>query len=164
MHGIQNKVVALLKYLIVVLLSSIVVVVSIQVFTRFVLGSSSSITEELARFLLIWIGLFGGAYGYYSNAHLGLDILTEKLSNAPKILVGILAHTLIMGFALVVMVVGGISLVNLTLDPVQISAAMQIKMAYVYLAIPISGALIMLFSVVKLGELVTLLGRSKEGV
>ncbi|WP_371193831.1 TRAP transporter small permease [Glaciecola sp. SC05] len=164
MGSLQNMVVAVLKQLIIALLAGIVVVVSIQVFSRFVLGSSSSITEELARFLLIWIGLFGGAYGYYSNAHLGLDIVTNKLSAIPHTLVAILAHLLIMGFAIVVMVLGGISLVSLTLEPVQISAAMQIKMAYVYLAIPISGGLIVFFSVVKLSELVPMLSRSKEGV
>lgn len=162
MTYVQNKVVAALKFLIVVLLTSIVLVVSIQVFSRFVLGSSSSITEELARFLLIWIGLFGGAYGYHTNAHLGLDIVTNTLKAAPKLLVSMLAHALIMGFAIVVMVVGGISLVRLTLDPVQISAAMQIKMAYVYLAIPVSGMLIVLFSLIKLSELAKLFNQARE--
>jgi TRAP-type C4-dicarboxylate transport system permease small subunit len=162
MTYIQNKVVAALKFLIVVLLTGIVLVVSMQVFSRFVLGSSSSITEELARFLLIWIGLFGGAYGYHTNAHLGLDIVTNTLKAAPKLLVSMLAHGLIMGFAIVVMVVGGISLVRLTLDPVQISAAMQIKMAYVYLAIPVSGLLIVFFSVIKLSELAKLFNQARD--
>lgn len=164
MKSILNIFVMVLKQLIVLLLASIVIVVSIQVFSRFVLGSSSSITEELARFLLIWIGLFGGAYGYYTNAHLGLDIVTNKLSGVSQLLVGMLAHSLILCFALVVMVVGGMSLVNLTLDPVQISAAMQIKMAYVYIAIPASGALIIMFSIAKLSELVSLFSRKAEGV
>lgn len=163
MLSIQNMIVSILKRLVIFLLSSIVIVVSIQVFLRFVVGSSSSITEELARFLLIWIGLFGGAYGYYSNAHLGLDIVTNKLKGTQKLLVAMLAHLLIMIFAVVVMVLGGISLVTLTLDPVQLSAAMQIKMAYVYLAVPISGTMIVFFSLVKLVQLPQLINQSTEG-
>ena len=55
--------------------------------------------------------------------------------------------------AIWVMVIGGSSLVALTLEPVQISAAMGIKMAYVYVAIPISGLLIVYFGLLKIVQL-----------
>ena len=51
-----------------------------QVFTRFVLRDPSSWTEELAIFLLIWIGLLGSAYALRRKAHLGVDVLTNRLS------------------------------------------------------------------------------------
>ncbi len=155
MAFIHNLVVKLLKNVVIALLAAIVLVVTIQVFSRFILQSPSSITEELARFLLIWIGLFGGAYGYQTNAHLGLDIVTNKLNPVPQLMVSVLGHILIMMFAIVVMLSGGISLVSLTLEPVQISAALQIKMAYIYSAVPISGGLIVFFSLMKLSEIVS---------
>lgn len=155
MNKLYLSLINLLKYLVIFLSAAIVVVVVIQVFSRFVLQSPSSITEELSRFLLIWIGLLGGAYGYHSNAHLGLDIVTSKLSGALQKLVGIGAHLIIMFFAIAVMITGGISLVLLTIEPPQISAAMEIKMAYIYSVIPVSGFLIVFISVMKIAAILS---------
>lgn len=151
-----------LKYLVIFLLSAIVIVVTIQVFSRFVLQSPSSITEELSRFLLIWIGLLGGAYGYHSNAHLGLDILTNRLNQLQQYWVGIGAHLLIMFFAIAVMVIGGVSLVLLTFDPPQISAAMEVQMGYIYSAVPISGMIIVFVSMMKISRLLSQIINDKK--
>mgnify|MGYP000129459854 CR=1 FL=1 len=164
MSDVHKYIVVGLKYLVTALVAAIVIVVSLQVFSRFILGDSNSITEELARFLLIWIGLFGAAYGYYTNAHLGLDIFVNKLNQLPQLLTGMLAHSFILFFALVVMIIGGYSLVMLTLEPVQISAAMEIKMAYVYSAIPFSGLLIVFFALSKLRSLFKLVVAHREGM
>ena len=154
----------ILQGLVIGLLASIVVVVTLQVFSRFILQSPSSITEELARFLLIWIGLFGGAYGYHSNAHLGLDIFTNKLSTTSQHIVGVLSHFLIMIFAIVVMIIGGFSLVSLTFEPAQISAALQVEMGYIYYAVPLSGCLIVLISFMKISSLLSQFFSVKKGV
>jgi TRAP-type C4-dicarboxylate transport system permease small subunit len=162
MNSVYLLIVKILEKLVIFLLAAIVLVVTLQVFSRFILQSPSSITEELARFLLIWIGLFGGAYGYHSTAHLGLDILTNKLQQTSQYLVGIVAHLLIMIFAVVVMITGGVSLVSLTFDPVQISAALEIKMGYVYSAVPIAGGLIVFISLMKISQLFSQVSSSKK--
>ncbi|MEL6133172.1 MAG: TRAP transporter small permease subunit, partial [Bacteroidota bacterium] len=45
-----------------ILMGMITLVVLWGVFTRYALGSQASWSEELARFLLVWIGLLGAAY------------------------------------------------------------------------------------------------------
>lgn len=162
MNKLYFGVINVLKYLVVFLSSAIVIVVTIQVFSRFVLHSPSSITEELSRFLLIWIGLLGGAYGYHSNAHLGLDILTNRLNSLLQHWVAIVSHLFIMTFAIAVMVTGGVSLVSLTFEPAQISAAMEIKMGYIYSAVPISGALIVFIGIMKISALVSQMLNDKK--
>lgn len=162
MSKLYLSVISLLKYLVIFLSSAIVIVVTIQVFSRFVLQSPSSITEELSRFLLIWIGLLGGAYGYHSNAHLGLDIITNRLTTLRQHWVAIGAHLLIMFFAIAVMVIGGISLVALTFDPPQISAAMEVKMGYIYSAVPISGMLIVFIALMKISTLLSQISIDKK--
>lgn len=87
------------------------------------------------------------------NAHLGLDIITNKLQGNFKKVIAAISHLFVLMFAIWVMVIGGCSLVALTLEPVQISAAMGIKMAYVYVAIPISGLLIVYFGLLKIVQL-----------
>jgi TRAP-type C4-dicarboxylate transport system permease small subunit len=136
-----------ITFLLMVLMAGIVVDVTWQVVSRFIVRRPSSFSEELAGFLLIWIGLLGAAYAYYTRAHLGIDILTGRLKGAGKRLVEIISHSAVFLFALFVMVVGGIRLVRLTFTLRQISPALHIPIGYVYLVIPLAGVLIMLYAV-----------------
>ena len=130
----------------ILLMATMVLSVTWQIFTRFVIKSPSSFTEELARFLLIWIGILGAAYAVRTRAHLGIDILTQKLKGKRKRSVLILVYSLVILFAFFVMIVGGLNLVNITFTLNQISAAMGLKMGYIYLVLPLSGALIIIYS------------------
>ena len=119
-----------------------------QVFTRFILKVPSSFTEELARYLLIWVGLLGASYAAGQKMHLAIDVVLERLKSKTRHLAELYIQVFIFLFALLVMVIGGIRLVTITLILNQISAALQIKLGYVYLVIPISGLLIMFYSFV----------------
>jgi TRAP-type C4-dicarboxylate transport system permease small subunit len=136
-----------LGWVLVLLMSVMVVDVSWQVASRFVFMSPSSFTEELAGFLLIWIGLLGAAYGFRTRAHLGIDLLTSRLEGGWRRAADTLSHALVLLFALTTMVGGGIRLVQLAFQLDQISAAMGVRMGFVYLALPLSGVLVILFSV-----------------
>ena len=135
-----------LALLLIVLMAVIVLDVTWQVITRFVLKNPSSFTEELAGFLLIWIGILGASYALYTRSHLGIDILTYRLKGAKKQTVEVVVYSIVLLFALFVMVIGGMRLVRLTFDLHQISAAMGIPIGYVYLALPISGVLMIYYS------------------
>ncbi len=139
-----------LAYVLIFIMASMVVGVTWQVVSRFVLSSPSSFTEELARFQLIWIGLLGAAYAFRRGSHLGLDLFTSNLPLPNKLRAAVLANSLCFVFAAVVMVYGGLRLVMLILSLGQLSAALQIKMGYVYSVLPISGVLICLYSLVNI--------------
>ncbi|MEP1445278.1 MAG: TRAP transporter small permease [Paraglaciecola sp.] len=136
-----------LEKLLMLMMFAIITTVTWQVFSRFILQSPSSFTEELARYLLIWIGILGAAYAYRTKAHLGLDILIHKLQPRATRKVRILVEILVMIFALSILIYGGLNLVMITLELKQTSAALGWQMGYVYSVIPISGSLICLFSV-----------------
>ena len=70
---------ALLKNVLIFLMLALVVSVSWQVISRYVFSSPSSWTEEVARFILIWVSMLGAAYAFRTRAHLGLDLLPKKL-------------------------------------------------------------------------------------
>ena len=142
-HGIQRVIAAIC----IVLMAAIVLDVTWQVVTRFILKNPSSYTEELAGFLLIWIGLLGASHALYTKAHLGIDILTYKLKGTKKQTIEIIVNVLVFLFAFFVMVIGGYRLVNLTLTLKQISPAMGIPMGYVYVVVPLSGVLMMIYSI-----------------
>ncbi|MFC1563660.1 TRAP transporter small permease [candidate division KSB1 bacterium] len=147
MNKIAHFLDTILKYTLIFLLSLMVLDVSWQVFSRFVLHSPSSFTEELANFLLIWIGLLGASYAVRTKAHLGIDYIIMHLGGKKKTVLQIIGHMCVFGFAFFVMFIGGIKLMLLTLELNQTSAAMGIRMGLVYFVIPLSGFLIMFYSV-----------------
>ena len=111
-----------------------------QVFSRYVLNNPSGFTDELAGFLMIWVGLLGAAYASGKGLHLAIDILRE--SNINSQFLDRIIPVLIILFAVGVLVIGGGRLVYLTLYLEQYSANLKIPVGYVYLALPLSGLLI----------------------
>ena len=148
MNTLTNAITRILSIALILLMAIMVLAVTWQVFTRFILGDPSAYTEELAGFLLIWIGLLGASYTYYRKAHLGIDILTASLSGRKRQLSEILVSIIVFLFAFCLLVIGGSHLVRITFTLRQISPAMGIPMGYIYLVLPISGFLFMFYSVV----------------
>jgi len=116
------------------------------VFTRFMLGSPSSFTNELARFMLIWIGVLGAGYAVGQKTHLALELLPEQLEGRRAALLEIFIQACVGLFALAVMVWGGGRLVYIQLMLGQTSPALGVPLGVVYTVVPISG-LLMLFYV-----------------
>jgi TRAP-type C4-dicarboxylate transport system permease small subunit len=148
MHKFTKSLTNILSIVLIGLMAIIVLDVTWQVFTRFILKDPSSFTEELAGFLLIWIGLLGASYAYYTKAHLGIDILTSKYTGIKKQIIEIVISVIVLLFALFILVIGGLNLVNITFTLKQISPAMGIPMGYVYLVLPLTGILLIYYSVV----------------
>ncbi len=147
MNTLSKRFERTLAQLLVVLMALMVLDVTWQVVTRFILKNPSSFTEELARFLLMWIGLLGAAYAYRKHSHLSLDLLLQSVNENKRLLLVRVSQALCFGFAASVMVVGGIRLMNLTLTLNQTSAALGMPMGYVYACLPVSGLLICWFAV-----------------
>jgi len=142
-----NKVNKFLEWSMIVIFALLVLDVLFQVFSRYILGTSFTWTEEFARFSLIWLTILGAAYLNAKREHLSMDFLYEKLSMTNKRKASILIEVFIFLFALIVMVIGGFNLVYTTLHLEQLSGTLRIPLGYVYAIMPISGLLIMCFSV-----------------
>jgi len=134
-----------LQWALVALMSAMVLSVTWQVVSRYVLTSPTSWTEEVARFLLIWIGMLGAAYAFRNRMHIGLDLLPKKLTGQAARRLRWLTQAVILLFAVAVLVIGGGKLVYLTWDLRQYSAVLGLPMAVVYSVIPVTGVLIVLF-------------------
>jgi len=128
-----------------------------QVLSRYVLGAPSSFTQELARFLLIWIGVLGAGYAVGTREHLALELIPEQLEGRAQTWLRIAIQGFIMLFAVAVMVVGGLRLVYIQLSLGQTSASLNVPLGYVYLVLPLTGALMAFYSLTHIsGHLRTL--------
>lgn len=115
------------------------VIVLLQVVFRYVLNSPLAWTEEMARFLLIWIVLLGAAVGVKRKSHFSVDILTKKFSEKANRWLQFVLDIFMFILIFDVMVFNGVYLTNLTVR--QISPALHIRMSYVYSAVLVGGIL-----------------------
>jgi TRAP-type C4-dicarboxylate transport system permease small subunit len=142
----------ILKNVLIVLMAALVAAVSWQVISRYVFSSPSSWTEEVARFLMIWIGLLGASYAFRTRVHLGLDLLPKKLTGRSAEMLKLFTLTVVVLFSVTVLVIGGSNLVSLTWELRQYSAVLGLPIAFVYSVIPASGILICLYAIVAVKE------------
>ena len=143
----RDKIDRILGAVLVVIMAVMVLNVLWQVFTRFVLGTPSSFTDELARYLMIWVGVLGAAYISGKNMHVAIDLLPRKLNKKGQQRLKTIVSGLIIVFCFFALIIGGGRLVYITYTLEQYSPALQIPLAMVYLVIPISGALIIFYKV-----------------
>jgi TRAP-type C4-dicarboxylate transport system permease small subunit len=150
MH-IRKKVDTLLGTLVTIFMGILVLNVLWQGISRVVLGHPSSFTDELAGYLLIWVGLLGAAYATGQKQHLAIDLISKKLSDEKNKRLQTFINLLIVAFALVVLIIGGTNLVYITFHLNQISSALQIPIGFVYSVIPVSGMFIIYYAINDIG-------------
>ncbi|MGR5502029.1 TRAP transporter small permease [Vibrio sp. DNB22_10_4] len=119
-----------------------------QVISRYVIGKPSTVTDELARYLFMWVALIGAAYTTGQKRHLAIDLLTMKLTGTKKAINEIVIQLAIALFAFVVLVYGGTKLALKTLAMGQVTPALGLEMGFIYFCLPISGALMIFYSIV----------------
>ncbi len=149
MKNWRNVIDRSVENILVLILSAMVVNVIWQVFTRFFTDSPSSFTDELARYLMVWLGLLGAAYVAGKNEHVAIDLIAKKASTKGQQLIAQLIRLSVLSFAFFVMVIGGGRLVYITFKLEQFSPALQIPLAAIYSVIPLSGILIVFYKLSK---------------
>ena len=139
-----NKYCQLLSYLIAAALAVMVVLVFGNVVMRYAFNSGLTVSEELSRWLFVWVTFLGAIVAMNDGAHLGTDMLVSRLSVRGKkscLLIGLL----LMLFVCWLMFKGSLDQVKINMEST--SAVMEIPMAWFYasgLVFAVSGAAIVL--------------------
>ncbi|MEN2281349.1 TRAP transporter small permease [Algoriphagus sp. SE2] len=149
----KSKLDKIISHMLVILMALMVINVTWQVASRYIFKDPSSFTDELSRYMMIWVGMLGAAYVAGKNEHLAIDILLTSLKEKAQNKLMVLISFCIMLFAIVVMVIGGSNLVYITFILGQKSATLQIPLAYVYSIIPFSGVLVTYYQIVSIIQL-----------
>ena len=139
---LRNLTIRCLELTLIGLVAILVLDVSWQVITRYLLGRPSTWTDELATLLMIWVASLGAGLGFRQKAHLGIDYMVTHLSPKGQFWTEIATQLVVFVFAVSILVYGGIHLVSLTLATNQVSPALGMRMGWVYLALPVSGLFI----------------------
>jgi TRAP-type C4-dicarboxylate transport system permease small subunit len=154
MVSLKLKLDKIVGTMLMVIMAVMVINVTWQVFSRYVVQSPSSFTDELSRYLLVWLGMLGAAYVAGQGNHLAIDILPTKLTGEAKRRLLMVINLVIILFVIPVMIMGGSNLVYITYILEQKSATLQLPLAYVYMMIPFSGLLVLFYQLVDLLTLI----------
>lgn len=140
--GVVNSILAALSLL---LLAGIVLVVLLQVYMRYVVGSPLPWGDEAARLQLVWLTFIGAALAYRLKAHIAVDALSTLFANRGWTRAARVVELLIdlaVVFGATVLLLAGIDLVGATVN--QLTPALRIPRAVMYLALPVGTGLIVL--------------------
>ena len=145
--SLREKIDKVLEWALIILMSLLVIDVLWQVTSRYILINPSSFTTEVAGYLLIWVGILGAAYVAGKNEHLAIDLMVQKSSPKRRRRLLFAIYSFIFLFSFFVMVVGGTWLVYTRFILDVRSADLQLPLGYVYLAVPVSGILIVYYEI-----------------
>jgi len=123
------------------LLLVVFLVVFSQVVMRYLFAQPNPWSEELSRFCFIWLSMLGASLAVERRSHFGFDQAVKRLPPSRHRLARRAATIVVMMVSLL-LVFPGLALVRLTLH--QRSPALDLPMAWVYGAVPISGLLMLI--------------------
>ena len=134
-----------LRWLCVALLAALVLVVAWQVFTRQVLSAPSVWSEELAKYLFVWLSFLGTALVFGERGHIAIDVLVRRMPEHLQRGVAVLGQVVTLVFAGLVLVYGGWQLSELTWT--QAVPSLPLMVGWLYLVLPVSGVLVLFYTV-----------------
>lgn len=129
--------------LLLFLLSASVAVIFLQVVMRYVFQSSLSWSEELGRYVFIWLTWLSTSYAVRMKRHLRIEVLPDFFNERGKLLLDILAMSIWCGFG-IFLVNKGWFITSMIWRRGQVTAALEIPMALTYAAVPVGAALMSL--------------------
>ena len=134
-----------------------------QVITRYLLNNPSAWSEELASYAFAWTTMFGAAYVFGKREHMSIPVLVERFSKKNQKILAIISECLVLLFAVVILIYGGIEITLLTMG--QLSSSLPVAMGYVYMVIPISGVFVVIYNILNIYDIVKMdytIDESKE--
>ncbi len=123
-----------------------------QVFMRYMMRNPSTMSEDILSYSFVWISLLAAALVFGERDHMNLTFFLDKGSPMVKLLLSLLSEVLIMIIAIGVLLVGGLSFMEV--GAIQVSPTLGITMNIIYLILPVSGILIILFNFINIAELI----------
>jgi TRAP-type C4-dicarboxylate transport system permease small subunit len=129
------------------ILFSLAIIISIQVFCRYILENSLTWSEEITKYMMVWMVFIAVGYVLGKRGHSNIDLVTSKLSPKLRLIVDKCNSVLLICFSCII-IRYGINFVSFGAR--QKSSALTIPMDYIYVSIPIGGALMLFYSILLL--------------
>ena len=133
----------ILYYFSITAMSIMLITIFCQVITRYCFSYTPEWSEELSRFLFVWVVFLGSALIMGDSGHLAVEFLPDRMKGrlAGKILAIIINLS---GYVFIaILFVNGFEMTRIM--TFQLSPGMNIPMSYIYSVIPLSSILMLLY-------------------
>ncbi|MDR5902270.1 TRAP transporter small permease [Halomonas icarae] len=130
-------------------MAALIGVITLQILSR-VLFTAVGWTEEVARFLLVWITFLAGTLAFRRGRHIAVTFVVEALPGLPRRLARIAALLVALGFLLALVVIGW---EYMQVQSFQKSASLRVSMTWIYAVIPLSAAIMAWYALVDIATL-----------
>lgn len=128
------------EWILVTSLIFIVLLVFFQVVSRYVLDFQMGWSNELSRYILIWIAWISASFAVHKNAHIRVELLINMLSGKAKKILELIVLIIWFSFALFLALIGT-KFILMIREMGQVSPSLGLPMELVYMAAPIAGIL-----------------------
>lgn len=122
-----------------------------QVFTRYVLGSPSTWSEELVSYMFAWTSLLGASIVTGERGHMNIPIVVERMQPGARKAFGILGELIAFAFSAIILVYGGVKISNLAMG--QMTSSLGVAVGVFYVVLPLCGVLNMIYTVLNIADI-----------
>ncbi|WNL39238.1 TRAP transporter small permease [Halomonas sp. PAMB 3232] len=150
LRAIERGLDAVLKPVVFLGMAALIVVITLQIVSR-VFFTAAGWTEEVARFLLIWITFLAGTLAFQRGHHIAVTFAVDALPLTLRRVARFLAVLAVIAFMITLIVIG---YRYMQVQSFQKSASLRVPMSYVYAVMPVSAALMAWYALVDLFEIV----------
>lgn len=123
-----------------------------QVFTRYVLSSPSSWSEELVAYLFAWMSLFGASLVTGERGHMNIPIFVERMRPTAQKIFLCLGEIIAFLFSAVILVYGGAQITSLAMG--QMTSSLGVAVGVFYIVLPLCGVLNMIYTALNIADIV----------
>ena len=131
--------------------AAIVCIGTYQIVTRYLFNSPSTVSEELLTYTFAWMALLVSALVFGKREHLRVSVFADRLQGQERKWLEICIEIMVVAVALVVLLYGGLTIMELTMS--QKTASLGIPMGAVYAVVPLTGLLISIYGVCNIMDL-----------
>lgn len=142
----MNFISRLIQYTVAAILLFMALLMFIEVLRRYFFSNQFAWSEELIRYLAVWVAFLGGAAAFKEKSLVCFDLVSGRFKGVVKLVIELLSNTVVvvfMGFIFYL----GMKTVTSPSTYKQISVGMKVSMAFPYAAIPAGSSLMALFGV-----------------
>ena len=145
MQTIRKYTDKVIEYICISFIAIMTALVTWQVITRYFFKSPNAYTEQICKYMFIWLVLLASAYVFGKKEHMSIVFIREKFTGRTAVKVNIMVEVIVIVFALSVLVIGGFNNTLLTMG--QHDSVLPITISMIYVMLPISGLLTVMYSI-----------------
>lgn len=152
MKALRNTLTKLLNALAGISFIAMVLLTCWQVFTRYVLKSPSTWSEELVSYLFAWASLFGASLVTSERGHMNIPVIVDRFAEPVRKALAIFGEIVAFAFSAIILVYGGVQITQLAMG--QMTSSLGVAVGVFYIALPVCGVFNMIYTVLNIVDIV----------